>query len=196
VFGGPERKMQPPRLKTALALVSAVGAVSVFLLQPGWRVTNTERVQEAVLLDLLQDTRWGFSGHPNPVPGTHVVCVSLWRSRDPFVKRAEADPSAATLAKLGASGRRVVPGSTCTLSRDENILRYEAEGAVLIGAGAPEWVDDEFVRIEGAWYVGPFYAAGSRYTVSFAQGKWRVDTVAFTWVARSESVGAGRRTSG
>jgi hypothetical protein len=170
--------------------------VSVFLPVPRWRSANIERVQEAVLLDLLQDRRWGFSGHPNPVPEAEVVCVSLWRTRDTFVKEAEVDPSAETLAKLGASGKRVVPGSACTLSREEMSLYFGKEEAVLIGVGAPVWVDDEFVRIEGAWYVGPLNAAGSRYTASYAGGIWRVDTVAFTWVARSAWEGAGRRTSG
>ena len=177
-------------LKTVAALLSTLAAISASV-RSGLREASVEGIQEAVLLDLLEDNRWGFSGHPNPVPGDRVVCVSVWRTKDLFVAKAEADPSTATLERLRALGREVVPGSTCNLSWDEMSLQHAGREAVLIGVGMPNWVDSEFVKIEGAWYLGPLYAAGSRYTVSLTNGAWVVDTVAFTWVAEVEE---GRRT--
>jgi hypothetical protein len=184
-------------MKTGIAFASTLAALLAFATPPsssGWREANVARIQEAVLLDLLQDNRWGFSGHANPVPGAPVVCVRLWRTADLFVASAEYDPSAATLARLQRSGRRVVAGSACTLSPDRTMLLHAGEEAVLIGAGTPNWIDSGFVKIQGTWYLGPLYAAGSRYTVSYSDGDWHVDTVAFTWVARDDA--SGRRTSG
>ena len=173
--------------KTLVAAVATLSGVSVLWPPPESRPprqASADAVQLAILVDLLSDTRPGFAGHSNPVlERDRVVCASVWRSRRVLSSGSESDPSAEVLARLNVGGRRVYPGSACVLS--DMALRLASTGAhaVLIGVGAPEWTRSGLAKVEGVWYLGPLYAAGSDYTVSFANGQWRVDTAKFTWVS-------------
>jgi hypothetical protein len=174
------------RGKTVVALLSTLAGVSALWTPgssvPSSRKANVEGIQEAVLRDLLEDNRPGYSGHSNPLLEDRVVCVSISRTPEPL-SNDEGDPNTGLLARLGAAGRPVVPGSSCEMSKTGLVVRETGQRAVLIGVGVPEWISSDFVKVHGAWYLGPLYAAGSRYTVSFAGGRWNVDTVAFTWVS-------------
>jgi hypothetical protein len=55
----------------------------------------------------------------------------------------------------------------------------------------PHWIDRNFARVEGAWYVGSFYAQGSDYTVSRSNGRWTVDTATFTWISDLDTGAVG-----
>jgi hypothetical protein len=110
------------------------------------------------------------------------VCASISRTAEPL-SNDDGDPTAALLARLGAAGRAVVPASACELSKVGLVVRDTGRRAVLIAVGVPEWISSDFVKMQGAWCLGPLYATGSRYTVSFTAGRWSVDTVAFTWVS-------------
>ena len=188
VFGGPPEEGRVAGLtKTAVALASTVGALSVLWPPPpdgpGPRQANIVLIQDAVLADRLQDTRTGYRGHANPVLEDRDVCVSIWRTKELFIADADYDPAPQTLMRLRASGRRIHPGSACMPSSDGLVVRETRRLAVLICVGDPEWVRNDLVRVQGAWYLGPLYAAGTSYTVSFWKGSWRVDTATFTFVA-------------
>jgi hypothetical protein len=172
---------------TVVAAAATLSAASVLWPPPEAspsRQASVGAVQLAVLSDLLSDARPGFAGHSNPVlERDRVVCASVWHSSRVLTSGSEVDPGPEVLARLRASGRRVYPGSACTLSNLGLRLAATGERAVLIGVGTPEWTRSSLAKVEGVWYLGPLYAAGSRYTVSFADGRWRVDTAKFTWVS-------------
>jgi hypothetical protein len=172
-------------LKSGVAVLAALVAASA-LQHADWRARNTERIQEAVLLDMLRDDfRWGFSGHPSPLTTDRVACVGYRNSILPSRPSGAAirDPSAATLVRLRGLGRPVVPASECLMVQEHLTDRGSGRRAMLLIAYTPRWIDDSFVKIDGEWWIGFLYAAGSEYSVSFSDWHWSVDSVKFTWVS-------------
>jgi hypothetical protein len=140
-------------------------------------------VQEAVLADMIEDVRAGRAGSEL---ADRVVCVALWNTNDPRASGVQSDPSERLLGRLQAGRQRVRPGSSCVGAHGRLIDRTTGQAAVIVGVGTAEWVNRNFARVRGAWYVGPLYAVGSRYTVSFGAGKWSVDTAKSEWISSAE----------
>ena len=171
-------------LRTAVALVATSLALTSIVDAPSdtrsWRPSQAEWVQTAVLADLVEQVR---SGRVDPYLTGKPLCVGFWSTTRVLTSGGQRDPSSVALAQLKAMEPLVRPASACSYSREGLVESATGRRAVLLAAGQPKWVDDEFARVDGAWYVGSLYAQGSEYTVSLSDGRWAVDTATFTWIS-------------
>jgi hypothetical protein len=175
------------RLTNVVALGATLAAIGSLWptrsSRPSGRHESVPLIQEAVLRDLLEDETTGLAERRSPSLRHRVVCVSTWSTKEVFVAAAERDPSPRIVAGLRGVGRPIVPISSCISTEDGYFVGDPPTRAGVVGVAAPQWVSDDFVRVQGAWYVGPFFASGYRYTVSYAKRSWHVDTVTFLWIS-------------
>lgn len=149
---------------------------------------HAEELQAAVLADLVEEVR---SGRANPHLSGRPLCVALWSTTRVLTRDGQRDPTGPVLAQLKALEPLVRPASACVTSEDGVLERATGRHAVLLSAGMPHWIDRDFARVEGAWYVAPLYAQGSDYTVSRSDGRWTVDTATFTWISDLDTCAVG-----
>jgi len=101
-----------------------------------------------------------------------VICVAIGED----LGRPTRDPAPGVVHALRARRSAVFPVSECDGGPEG--VRHKGDGAkaMLLGVGSPEWKDDEFVRVRGWRYLGPFAGTTWTYTLSWSQDKWDVVT--------------------
>jgi hypothetical protein len=90
--------------------------------------------------------------------------VALGRIRDVY----DGDPSSDGDEVRTADGVRHLPSGS---------------EAVIVGVAAPQRVTDDFYRAEAFWFYDGLSSVGWKYTVSFDNGSWRVDTEKMLWIS-------------
>ena|ERR1700694_2248374 len=166
-----------PGLKTGIAGGTAMLAI-LAVMPPSWRASQADAIRQAVLEATLEHPQ-GPRRHPD-----RVVCVEIWSGPTWMSRPGVAeDPSPMLLAQLQHHRALARPQSECDASDRGVMHRPTRRQAVIIGVARAEWVSSDFVRVEGGWFYNGVNAVGWKYTLSFHDGLWTVDTEKFLWVS-------------
>lgn len=163
---------------TASIAAGATALAVLALIPNGWDADRTDAVRQAVLEAALEHPD-GPRNDPD-----RVICVEVWSGPIWMNRPGESqDPSSALLTRLQQLRNLARPQSECEVSDRGVVHRPTGRRAVIIGVARPEWVSRDFVRVQGGWFYNGLNAVGWRYTASFHNGFWSVDTETFLWVS-------------
>lgn len=146
------------RVVVAVAVLSAVSCST-----SGWRSVQADAVRSAVLRELVA------GAHSDARP----VCVCVFRGKSLLGEGSCEDPSPALLRDLATLAHVVQPFSQCA----------DAQDVLTVAVGEIDWINDEFVKVEGSRSGGPLCPTGFAHSLSFRARQWSVDTATLVWIA-------------